>query len=308
MNLEIIAEGLLFPEGPVILPDGDVLVVEVGRGTLTRVSADGATAVVAETGGGPNGAALAPDGSVIVCNNGGLEFRTVGRLTYTAGRSSAYLEGSIQRVDLATGRVESLYRECRGRALQAPNDLVFDAAGGFWFTDHGHSYGRLQDRTGVYYAAPDGSQIREVIFPLEGPNGVGLSPAGDVLYVAETMTGRLWAFDLEGPGRLAPTPRGPLGHHGRLVVGLPGVSLFDSLAVDAAGHVAVATLVDGPGITEISPSGEVVRRWSLPDPLPTNVAFDTSDPAWAYVTLSATGRLARFRWPRSGLPSVAGPA
>ena len=61
--LREIATGLKFPEGPVALPDGDVLLVEIQRGTLSRVRPDGRVTVVAHTGGGPNGAAIGPDGA-----------------------------------------------------------------------------------------------------------------------------------------------------------------------------------------------------------------------------------------------------
>jgi hypothetical protein len=72
-NIEFtpVAEGLLLPEGPVAMGDGSVLVTEVARGTVTRVSASGAVSVVAELGGGPNGLAIGPDGALYVCNNGG---------------------------------------------------------------------------------------------------------------------------------------------------------------------------------------------------------------------------------------------
>src|SRR5262249_58616276 len=36
MDVEIIAEGLQFPEGPIIMPDGSVILVEIRRGTLSR--------------------------------------------------------------------------------------------------------------------------------------------------------------------------------------------------------------------------------------------------------------------------------
>ena len=73
-----VTSGLQFPEGPVWMEDGSVLVVEIRRGTLTRVAPDGTKTVVAETGGGPNGAAIGPDGKVYVCNNGGFIWHDVG--------------------------------------------------------------------------------------------------------------------------------------------------------------------------------------------------------------------------------------
>ena len=169
-----ITSGLQFPEGPVALDDGSVLVVEIKRGTLTRVARDGKQTIVAQTGGGPNGAAIGPDGLVYVCNNGGFEWHEVGGLLVPGNQAHDYAGGCIQRVDLATGEVEDLYRACDGRALCGPNDIVFDAAGGFWFTDHGKMRERDRDRTGVFYARADGSRIREILFPLDAPNGIGL--------------------------------------------------------------------------------------------------------------------------------------
>src|SRR5215472_11892829 len=223
-----IVSGLKFPEGPVAMPDGSVLVVEIMRGTLSRVTLNGGITVVAETGGGPNGTAVGPDGAVYICNNGGFEWHEIAGFTVPGNQPASYRGGSIQRVDLGSGRVETLYTECDGRPLRGPNDLVFDAAGGFWFTDHGKIRDRDKDRTGVFYAKIDGSLIREAIFPLDAPNGVGLSPDGRRLYVAETYTGRVWAWDLEAPGQVvAAAGFGPGG--GSLLAGLPGYQLFDSL-------------------------------------------------------------------------------
>jgi len=292
------ARGLAFPEGPVCLADGDVLVVEIRRGTLTRVAPDGALTVVARMGGGPNGAAVGPDGATYVCNNGGFEWHEVGPLVIPGNQPADYTGGSIQRVDLATGRVETIYTRCDGIALKGPNDLVFDAQGGFWFTDHGKLRPRDRDRTGVFYALPDGSSIREVIFPLDAPNGVGLSPDGRRLYVAETHTGRVFWWELAGPGVVRPNPFA--AHGGHLLAGLPGMQLLDSMAIDAEGNVCVATLVNG-GITIISPDGKRTEHVPLPDPLTTNLAFGGPDLSTAFITLSGTGRLVAMPWRNRGL-------
>jgi gluconolactonase len=275
-----------------------VLVVEIRRGTLTRVAPDGALTVVARTGGGPNGAAVGPDGAIYVCNNGGFEWHEVGPLVIPGNQPADYTGGSIQRVDLATGRVETIYTGCDGIALKGPNDLVFDAQGGFWFTDHGKLRPRDRDRTGVFYALPDGSSIREVIFPLDAPNGVGLSPDGRRLYVAETHTGRVYWWELAGPGVVRPNPFA--AHGGHLLVGLPGMQLLDSMAIDAEGNVCVATLVNG-GITIIPPDGAGSQHVPLPDPLTTNLAFGGPDLSTAYITLSGTGRLVAMPWRTRGL-------
>lgn len=294
-----IASGLQFPEGPVWMPDGSIVLTEIRRGTITRVTPDGQARVVATTGGGPNGAAVGPDGKLYVCNNGGFEWHEMPGLLLPGDQPTDYIGGRIQRVDLDTGKVEDLYTECDGHPLRGPNDIVFDETGGFWFTDLGKHRPRDRDRTGVFHARPDGSSIREVIFPLDGgPNGIGLSPDGKRLYVAETYTGRLWAWDVPRPGEVVAAPG--LGGSGTLLAGLPGMQLFDSLAVDAAGNVCVATLVNG-GITIVPPSGEPIRHVAMPDPLTTNICFGGPDMRTAFITLSATGRLVASEWEGPGL-------
>jgi gluconolactonase len=294
-----ITSGLGFPEGPVCRPDGTVLVVELKNGRILRVHPDGRKETVAEPGGSPNGLALGPDGALYVCNSGGWDFMELGDFTIPVPELPAHHSGGrIERVDPETGTVQVLYTECDGNPLIGPNDLVFDAHGGMWFTDHGRREGRVQHVGAIYYAQPDGSSIREVVFPSESPNGIGLSPDGSRVYAAETHTGRVYAWDVTGPGEVA---RDPDGHAvGQMLCGLPGMQLFDSLAIDGAGNVVVATLVTG-ALTVISPTGEVLDQVMLGDPMVTNVCFGGDDLRTAYATLSATGRLVSFAWPRPGL-------
>jgi gluconolactonase len=299
-ELTVVTEGLRFPEGPIAMPDGSVLLVEIARGTLSRV-VDGEIEVVAQLGGGPNGAAIGPNGLCYVCNNGGFQWveASDGRL-FPGEEPESYSSGRIEVVDLETRRVEVLYTHCEGQPLRGPNDLVFDRQGGFWFTDHGKRRPRERDQTGVFYAKADGSHIEEVIFPMEGPNGIGLSPDENELYIAETTTGRLWAYELAGPGRLKGERRDkPDG--GRLIPGREGYFLFDSLAVDGNGRVCVATIVDG-GITILDPRGGEPAHVPMPDVLTTNICFGGEDLKTAYITLSSTGKLVSMPWDTPGLP------
>ena len=297
--IEIMATGLRFPEGPIAMADGSVVLVEIARQTLSRVDPDGSVEVIAHLGGGPNGAALGPDGKVYVCNNGGMKFHEARGKTYPGHMPDGYTGGSIQRVDLDTGEFEVLYTHAGDVQLRGPNDLVFDRDGGFWFTDHGKLQDRLQDRTGVFYAKADGSHIQETIFPMEGPNGIGLSPAEDEVYIAETPTGQVWAYELAGPGELLGQRRDkPDG--GRLLGGRDGYFMFDSLAIDADGNVCVATIIDG-GITILSPTGGEPGFVPMPDRVTTNICFGGADLRTAYITLSSTGQLAKVPWEVAGL-------
>lgn len=302
--MRVVADELWFPEGPVWVGDGSLLVVEIRRRTLTRVWLDGRKAVVAELGGGPNGAAIGPDGRVYVCNNGGFAFRQRADGHWvTDGTPPDYAGGRIERVDLDTGRVERLYDRVGDQPVRGPNDLVFDAHGGFWFTDPGKTRQRDWDRGCVCYAKADGSGVREVFFPIHKPNGVGLSPDGRTLYVAETESGRLYAWDLAGPGEIVfPTddaPRPP--HRGRLVHTPSAYLRFDSLAVEADGRICVGTL-DRGGITVIDPATGLAEFVPVPgDTHATNLCFGGPGLRKAYVTQSHAGRLVEIDWPRPGL-------
>jgi gluconolactonase len=176
---------------------------------------------------------------------------------------------------------------------------VFDAHGGFWFTDLGKTRRRDMDRGFVCYARADGSACREVIRALVTPNGIGLSPDGTRLYVAETIPGRVWWWEITGPGQVR-IERTGTANRGHLLVGVPGYQEFDSLAVDSAGYVCVATLHHG-GITVIAPDGSSVEHVPMPDPVTTNLCFGGADLRTAYITLSQTGRLVSLPWPRPGL-------
>ncbi len=296
-EVAILATGFGFPEGPVVCPDGAVILTEIRNSQLSRIAPDGTATVFSRCGGGPNGLAYGPDGALYLCNNGGS--------LYVEGHSMGvaphpdYKSGSIQRIDAKTGAATTLYAEVDGRGLSAPNDLVFDARGGFYFTDLGKRFARHRDHGGLYYALPDGSMIKEIAHPILSPNGCGLSPDGRTLYVADTEGARLWAFDIEAPGVLRKPP--PHAHHsGKVIAGLPGNARFDSLAVMADGNIAVATLNTGH-VTEISPNGEVVRAVKMPDVYPTNVCFGGADMRTAYVTLSDSGRLGVLPWATPGL-------
>lgn len=301
LNYREVTTGLLFPEGPIALPDGSVIVVEIMGGRLIRVRPNGQKEVAAEVGGGPNGAAMGPDGKCYVCNNGGFNWITEGDgFLRPHGRADDYSGGCIQKVDLDTGQVEILYTQLDGVPLNGPNDIVFDSNGGFWFTDHGKTYDRLIDRGTVYYAAADGSSIKEVVFPMITPNGCALSPDEKTLYVSETETGRLWAFAILAPGEVATEPwPSPCG--GKFLGGPTGYQRFDSMATEAGGNICVASLVHG-GISVFKPEGGLLEFHEAPEGYCTNICFGGPEMQTAFITLSGTGRLISVDWPRPGLP------
>ena len=268
--------------------------------------ANGETTVVATPGGGPNGMALETAGTALIANNGGFLWTEVNGAripidhpTHT-NEPPGFTGGWIERVDLTAGEVTVLHRECDGRPLRGPNDLVVDEAGGVWFTDHGKGRRTSVDRGGLYYIPPDGEAVIEKAFPLLGPNGVGLAPDGRRVYVAETHTGRLWGWDLDAPGEIRPAAGTLAVRHGGVCVVATPYS-FDSLAVEADGRVAIGAIADG--IAVVTPDGSEVDVHPIPGDITTNIAFGGDDDRRAVITLlRGPGRVVETTWPRAGLP------
>ena len=303
-DIEVVTEGLAFPEGPVAMPDGSVIVVEIKTGKLTRIAPDGTKTEVADVGGGPNGLAVGADGALYVCNNGGFQWTEIGEMNIPVGPGGVsqphdYTSGSIQRVDIDSGAVTTVYTHCGENKLNGPNDIVVDANGDLWFTDLGKTRERDIDRGFVYWAKADGSDIKQVAAGDHGYNGIGLSPDGTKLYAVTTSNAHLYAWDVAGPGELV--GGNPLTGGGNFLAHGEHGDLYDSLAIDAEGNVCVATLLNQPGITVWSPTGELVERVEFPDPMPTNICFGGDDMRTAWVTLSALGKLAKTTWSRPGL-------
>ena len=298
---KILASNLQFPEGPVVDQDGSIILVEIERRTITRVK-DGKTSILATLDGGPNGLAWGPDGSLYLCNNGGFLFTKAadGGNRVKAGTPEGYVGGWIERIDPKTGERRRLYTRCGEHNLVGPNDLVFDRHGGFYFTDYGKFYPRHRVNGGLYYALADGSKIVEVAYPLITPNGVGLSPDGLTAYVAETETGRLWAFDLAAPGQAKRDAQSFAPHGGRILFGADGYQRFDSLAVEQSGNICIATIVSGC-ITVIGPDGKLIEQVPTGDVVTTNICFGGADRKTAYITCSSGGHLIEMPWDRPGL-------
>jgi gluconolactonase len=294
LTWRVIAEGLGFPEGPVPLEDGSVLVSEMATGHITRVRQDGTREVVADVGGGPNGIALLPDGDLAVCQGGGSGW-SVRPWPYSgpgsvdlllpSGPSATPLTPQVQRVS-ASGSVTTLHtHDARGEALKKPSDVVSDRHGGLYITDFGGLQGRTRALAGVLYAPP-GGQLREIVFPVELANGIALSPDEAELYVTETRTRRIWGFELLEPGivgawrTVATVPAG----------GPIGFGSADGCCVDAEGNIVVATIGSG-GVTVVSSKGTVLAEAPLDDPMPTNAAFGGRDGKTIFVTCGSSGRL-----------------
>ena len=301
-NIRVLATDLEFPEGPVVMPDGSVVLVEIRGQRLTRVWPDGRKEVVAEIPGGPNGAALGPDGKMYICNNGGFSWIPTRNMIMPGPQPDDYLGGSIQRVDLQSGKVETVVDKCGEHPLRGPNDLVFDKHGGLWFTDLGK---RRAPRHGcrrvlLHQARHEGDR-RGRVRHAAGQRHRAVAGREHRLYRGDADGAAVGLRNLSEPGTVK--PRDPIyrGERGKPIAGLGGYQMFDSLAVEASGNVCVATLISGC-ISVIAPDGTLVEQVPTGDRVTTNIAFGGPDLKTAYITLSGKGELIAMDWARPGLP------
>jgi gluconolactonase len=290
LPMTILAQGLKFPEAPVCMNDGSVLFVQIEAKQVSRLTPDGKVSLVKQMEGGPNGLAIGPDQALYIANDGGrFSFAQRGEYNFPGAAPAEHVGGSIQRLDLKTGALSTLYETCDGKRLVAPDDLVFDHQGGMWISD----IGKIKGDAGIYYALPDGNSIKCVKDGMIAPNGIGLSPDGRQLHVSEAR--QLWTYDISGPGTLGPSTSYNQADHAKL----RERSIADSLKVQADGKVCVCTLLAG-GISIIDAAGNT-EFIEFADPMTTNLAFGGTDMRDVWVTLSGTSRIARVRWPYTGL-------
>jgi len=199
LPMTVVAEGLRFPEGPVAMKDGSLIFVQIPLGLVSRLTPAGKVETLAQLDGGPNGLAIGPDGKLWIANDGG-RFTFVERDgVITSGPPPAGFTGGgkIQRLDLRSGKVETVFDSIDGRPLIAPDDLVFDAKGGLWVTE----FGLARGSGAIYHAERGAKALTQARGGLNAPNGVGVSPDGRLLHVS--MGTELHAFDIAGPGALA---------------------------------------------------------------------------------------------------------
>ena len=266
MSWTEVATGFGFPEGPAFDGEGNLYVVEIAAGQVSRIAPDGRVSVLAKPGGGPNGSAIGPDGALWVANNGGAD------------------PGRIERIDLATGAVEAVFADHEGQPLGNCNDLVFNAEGGCYFTD---PHGSLRDpQPGHVFFFTLDERLSRVATGYGFPNGIGITDDGSTLLVAESGTGWIWAHEIEKPGVLGERRR-----FGRV----PEGHIQDGFAFDAEGNVLVCGHRGG-AITVLDANGKPVDSIATEDDKLTNLAFGGPDFSTIYVTESGLGRVVSMPW------------
>ena len=136
------------------------------------------------------------------------------------------------------GARRSILTQIEGRRLNAPNDICFDAKGGFYFSDpawaartpEGVARAEHSPPGDISYVAPD-SRASRVALDLLFPNGLCVSPDGQSLIVAETGTGRVLSYAIGRNGAL---------YSPNTLIELRLESGLDGMAFDADGRLLIA--------------------------------------------------------------------
>ncbi len=264
----LLAVGIDFPEGPVFDGEGRLHVVAMGSRDVLRVDGTGAVEMLVHTGGAPNGLAFGPDGLLYVCDAGLRAILTVD----------------------ASGRARVLTDGWEGGAFAGPNDLCFDPQGDFYFTDPVGS--SVESPVGRVFHCTCAGEVRGVAGSLAFPNGLALSSDGRALFVVETLTRQVWAYEV--------LPDGRLGHRFLFCEMRDGGVGGDGLALDVDGNVYVAHF--GLGTIDVfDPDGRALAELPAGGANPTNVAFGGADGQDLFVTEAETGTITVQRALRPGL-------
>ena len=303
--MKTLASGLRFPEGPIAMPDGSVLVVEIGAGRLGASPPDGRVLLVADTGR-PERRRHRPRRQGATCAttaaSPGTPIRTASLDPH--GRASDWSGGRIERVDLGQ-------RQRRGACTTAPSaapcagpttssSMPTAASGSPTWASMGE---REIERGRMYYAKADGSMIRDVVYPIaHAERHRPVARRQEAVRGRDRDGARCGRSTSSRPASCA-SMRGRCRRPARCCTARATTACSIQLAVEAGGNVCVAT-IGAPGvagITVLSPQGQVVEHVATPDRSTTNICFGGADLRTAYVTLSRSGQLVSLPWARPGL-------
>lgn len=245
--IDTLASGLGHPEGPDVLPDGRIVMVETYTSKLIAWSPDRGIHDYADCGGGPNACMLGSDGAVYITQNGG----TVG-----AWRAEVMGRPSIQKA-WPDGRVEEVAAEIAGIPLQAPNDLTFGPDGRLYFTDPADYLPDARRPGRVFVLGPDGTGELLEELPDAYPNGIVAEPDGSIVWVESYERGVYRKRPDQPSERIAILPEGHIA---------------DGLKIAANGDLWVTAFMAG-GVDILAPDGSH-KDFLETGGVPLNCVFD----------------------------------
>lgn len=277
---QLLAEGLEFPEGPIYMGGGVVVFTQIRGQKLSRY-AEGRVETIARTGGGANGATLGPDGAFYVANNGGLSTGPEG-----LWMAQDPIPGRIQRVT-ADGQISDLATKLPGAPPHRPNDLCFGPDGLLYFTDP-HNWEDLANlKPGRVNRTDLDGKVEQLAEVERFPNGIGFG-LDNRLYVAESVTQRVWVYDWKPEGLGEP----------ELFCTLPR-GFPDGFCFATNGDLIVCGSL-GDTILVFGTDGQIKDRFDAPEHTePTNCCIGGGK---LYATYSGTGQLISFDCDWEALP------
>jgi len=315
-DVETLGYGVIAPEGPAVLPNGDVAMVEFSEGNVVVLDKSGNKRILAHVGIGVAGTILGDDGALYVAKSDvGAFMRSMpppspGEAGSPPGAGPGEGPGNappgdppggampndgtpsgIWRIDLQTEQAVVLYDKENGEALAGPNDLVKDNWGDLWVSQPAGA--------SVLNLRTDGSHVATVLTGVSGVNGITMSPDKKVLYV---MSGnRLMAYQVAARGRLEGDAGAPVG---RVVLDWPAeLPTPDGMKTQADGNVLCACRDDG--VVEVSPQGELISQTVVEGQQVINMTFSPFESGTLLLAVhpadSMTGGLARIAWPSAGV-------
>ena len=276
-----------FTEGPTVDAEGNVYFTETISERIMKLSPDGKLAVFKEDSNAANGMVFDKEGRLIVCE----------------GSTPARHHPRVVRIDVKTGKSETLAEAWEGRPLNKPNDVTIDGKGRIYFTDPDDT-----GKSAVYRIDATGSGTRILKTPeIQWPNGIMVSPDDRTLYLVEANKAKggarmIRAYDLDDQGNVN---RMRVFHDFS-----PGRSA-DGICIDTAGNLYAAaglhrlrgtseTLDTKPGVHVFSPGGKLIDFIPIPEDTITNCAFGGPDMRTLYVTAGKTLFKARVATPGTG--------
>lgn len=271
-NLEKVASGLKFPEGPAW--DGkDTLYVSNCYGDwITRIQGEKADSFVTAPTKPyafekTNGLTVYKDGSIFACEYG---------------------KGAILRF-FPGGRCEAVSEGYQGNKFNRPNDLAFAPDGSLYFTDP-KSYDRNILDGVIYRISPDFKTVQPVFSGLGFPNGIAFSADGKFAYVCESAFQRIIKFPVREDGSFG-------GYS--VFIDLPGGDP-DGIAFDTDGNLYAAHF-GGGAVLIISPDGKIISRITMPGKKPSNVEFAGNELRTLYITEDETNSVYKTEVDTPGL-------
>jgi sugar lactone lactonase YvrE len=256
-------------EGPAVDTEGTLYVVNFGKpGTIGKLPAG---AKVSEP------FAVLPEGSV----GNAIRFDRAGRMFI-----ADWKKHNIFAIDRGSSEPVNYFHSDE---FNQPNDLTIAGDGTIYASDP-----NWKGRSGQIWRIAKGAdgnvggERMQVDRRLGTTNGIDLSPDGKTLYVGESDTNELWAYQLDGEKLNAP----------RLVKKFDGFDI-DGVRTDADGKIFVARILKGT-IAIITPDGKLLREITLKAKEPTNLAFGGLDGKTVFVTQRQGGFIESFQTDRPG--------